>query len=90
MLLLFFLSLDNTILCDCDIHSCTVFIAESKLISEANTIIAVVPIELDNALSIVISIIFVNSTIIYGSTNKSTDIILLLLILCFIFSPIYL
>ena len=83
MLLLFFLSLDSTILCDCDIHSCIVLIAESKLISEANTTIAVVPIELDNDLSIVISIIFVNSTIIYGNTNKSTDITLLLLIFCF-------
>ena len=85
--LLFFLSLAKTILCDWEMHPWIILIAESKLRNDANTMIAIFLVELDNDLSIVTNIIFVNYTKIYGSTNKSTENTCLFLTFCFMSSP---
>ena len=62
-------------------------IAQFKVIKEENTIIAVFPIELDMDLSIITNNVFVNSTNIYGKTNKNV-LKIFLLNLCFIFYPL--
>lgn len=48
-----------------------ILIAQFNVRNEENTIIAIFPIELDSDLSIIINIVLVNSTTMYGNTNIS-------------------